>query len=183
MNNFLSRTFKDYSIAIGFLIKFITLYIVLSLVYGMFIERYSPKADPVTIFVANNAAYFLNFFYDVSVAVLRESKHVPLVSNGVAVINVFEGCNSLNVMIVFISFLIASSNKWYQRYGFIATGILVIYFTNLIRVSFLYFVALRFPAEMYFFHKYLFTIIIYAVVFLLWFYWVNTSHRLANGHK
>ena len=60
-----------------------------------------------------------------------------------------------------------------RMYWFIPLGLLVIHLVNLARISLLYFVSIRYPRYMYFAHKYFFTAVLYAAVFMLWVWWVR----------
>jgi hypothetical protein len=53
---------------------------------------------------------------------------------------------------------------------------------NLLRILLLYEVALHFPENLYFFHKFFFTGIIYLLVFILWYFWVNEVKKWKPGY-
>jgi exosortase/archaeosortase family protein len=81
-------------------------------------------------------------------------------------------------MIVFLSFVLAMGPYVKPMTWFIPAGLLVIHLLNLLRVWGLFLVAVKLPEQFYFVHKYLFTSILYAVVFVLWFIWIRlTSTR------
>ena len=88
-------------------------------------------------------------------------------------LRVFEGCNGLNVMIVFISFIIAFGGRAKQVIVFLVAGCVLLHIFNLLRIILLYFTASYRPSFFYYFHKYFFTAILYLVVFGLWFVWVE----------
>lgn len=160
--------------AIWFLLTFAGLYVSLNSAYGLFIQYYYPTSDPFTRWVASQVAWILSFF-DPSVSSLPSlyQKNIAIINDRKEVIYVFEGCNGLNVMIVYVSFLIAfkGSMKMFSR--FFCGGIVGLHLLNLARVTLLYAVALYFPDQLYFFHKYLFTGVIYLMVFALWYSWIR----------
>jgi exosortase family protein XrtF len=88
------------------------------------------------------------------------------------VISVFEGCNGLNVMIVFVAFVLAYSGPATKICWFVPGGLILIHAMNLFRVAMLYYMARFQPLYFYYFHKYLFTAFLYAVVFGLWWLWI-----------
>jgi exosortase family protein XrtF len=94
-----------------------------------------------------------------------------------AVLNFFEGCNGLNVMIVFLAFMAAFGGNRKNILWFIPLGLLIIYFANLARLTMLYYVAEYFQSYFYFVHKYLFTAVIYVIVFGLWTIWIMKYGR------
>jgi exosortase/archaeosortase family protein len=84
-------------------------------------------------------------------------------------------------MIVFVSFMAAFRGKLKSTLIFSLGGLIVIYLMNLVRVALLYGIEIYWPRYLYFFHKYLFTGGIYAVVFWLWFLWAKKVKREAAG--
>jgi exosortase family protein XrtF len=163
---------KEYKHALIFLAKYIALYVALNSLYAWYIESYKPDPDPLTIAVTKHTAALLSIFDEsVSYWVVPERSNVPLLKGNEIVVEVFEGCNSVNVILVFVSFIIAFQGNFRLFIIFLAGGSAVIYLMNLFRVMALYWVALHFPEALYFFHKFLFTGAIYVVVFALWYYW------------
>ena len=165
---------KDQKAILFFLLKFIGLYIVLNTVYGFWIEYYAPLPDPLTKIVTHHTAGLLSLAQDnVTVGEVLDSPNVPLQQEGRTVVSVFEGCNSLNVMIVFVSFIVAFTGTLKKTITFGIIGIVLIYMFNLFRVGLLFYIARYWPNNLYFFHKYLFTGLLYAMVFFLWYLWVT----------
>ncbi len=160
--------------AIRFLLVFIVLYVVLNTGYGLFIEHYLPQADPVTGNVSRQAAFFLSLGDpSVNASIRPGSKYIPISNSGGVVLNVFEGCNGINVFIVFISYLLAFRGTLKATMLYALLGLIVIHIMNLGRIGLLYVVELHFPQYLYFFHKYIFTLLIYAAVFVLWYQWTK----------
>lgn len=91
----------------------------------------------------------------------------------------YEGCNGVNVVIIFVAFVIAFGPLRIVTLWFLTGGIVLIYLVNLARIWFLFFVSLELPNYLYFTHKYLFTGMIFLVVFVLWILWV----RLASAKR
>ncbi|WP_185155994.1 exosortase family protein XrtF [Fulvivirga kasyanovii] len=165
---------KEFKPTILFLVKFLTLYLVLNFSYVLFIEYHSPEPDPFTRLVTQNTTFLLSVMgFDISYRDHPERMSISIYEKDEAVINVFEGCNGLNVGIIFASFLLAFGTFDKKLFWFIPLGLLIIHISNLARIIMLFCVAMSFPSYMYFAHKYLFTAIIYLVVFILWYVWVT----------
>lgn len=175
--NFLRENRK----ALRFLLFFIATYVVLNTVYGYFIQSYSPTSDPFTRLVSNQVSWILRLF-DPTVAAFPSDFDQPIaIANELQnMIYVYEGCNGANVIFVYVSFLVAFSGSLKRTTVFAIGGSAVIYVMNIARIVLLYGVAFYFPSRLYFFHKYFFTGIIYAVVFLLWYLWVRNVRRHEN---
>lgn len=164
---------KEFGPSIWFLGKFVGLYIILSLLYGLYINSYVPDTDPVTVEVARQTSVVLEWFGEPNYTYAEDHRTgVRITSPTENVLSVYEGCNGLNVFIIFFSFLMAYGKPRKALWWFIPLGMVVIHVFNLARIGLLYHVTLYYPDYTYFTHKYLFTAIIYGVVFLLWLLWV-----------
>ena len=165
---------KEQKPILLFLVKFVGFYLLLNTAYGFWIEYYTPSPDPLTRIVTVHSAALISLAEDnVEVGVRVNSPSVPLNQDGRSVVSVFEGCNSMNVMIVFVVFILAYTGTLKKTLLFGAAGIVVIYIFNLFRVGLLFFIAKYYPNNLYFFHKYLFTALLYVLVFFLWYLWVK----------
>lgn len=165
---------KEFKPALLFVAKFLAIYFVGNILYGIYVESFNQVADPITNWVTLQSVEILNNVGEVTEA--YEDEFVPnihILLNDRSVISIYEGCNGVNVMVIFIAFLIAFGGKWIKMLWFIPVGIIGIHLTNLTRIVLLFFVAEYHPNLMYFTHKYLFTGFIYAFVLLLWYLWAT----------
>ncbi|MTI19492.1 exosortase family protein XrtF, partial [Fulvivirga sp. RKSG066] len=140
------RIIKEFRTAFLFIGKFIGLYIVLNLIYGLYITHYHPQPDPVTEIVTIQTHQLLNFIGNETKAINNVSKPNVVIYNeqGQAILSVFEGCNGLNVIIVFLSFILAFA--WSKKaIWFVPLGVLIIHLSNLVRISLLYIVSIELP--------------------------------------
>jgi len=169
-----NQLLKEYRPAIFFLLRFLGIYIIGNILYGLWIVSYGILADPITQLVTSNSAWLLNIIgFDASTLNSTIAPKVALQLNSQTVVNVYEGCNAINVSILFVAFLFAYKGSLKRTTLFSVVGILTIYIFNLLRVSGLFLVAKYFPDQLYLSHKFLFTGVIYAFVFLLWYLWVK----------
>ncbi len=169
----MSNFFKKYGIVLKFVTKFLVIYFVGNLVYSLYISYYYPDADPLTVEVARQLSKLLNIYYDqTSLRIRPERPFVGLLLNDQEKLNLFEGCNGLNVAIVFFSFLLAYGPVNRSLLIFSIAGLILIHLSNLLRLSLLFWVAIELPHHFFFMHKYFFTLVIYLIVFMLWFVWI-----------
>ncbi|MCF6351455.1 MAG: exosortase family protein XrtF [Cyclobacteriaceae bacterium] len=154
-------------------------YILGNIIYGLWVVSYGSIADPLTELVAQHSALLLNLVnLDVRVLPSTQLPNVSLMLEGNVVVNVYEGCNAINVSILFIAFLFAYKGSLKRTLVFSLVGLGSIYLFNLLRVSGLFLVALYFPNHLYLMHKFVFTGVIYAFVFVLWYVWVvKVNHK------
>ena len=98
---------------------------------------------------------------------------MKLIINNKFVARVIEGCNSISIIILFISFIIAFAGKWKTTLFYALAGSVLIYAANLFRVVVLSVGLYHYPWRREILHAVIFPLIIYGMVFLLWMFWVN----------
>jgi exosortase family protein XrtF len=170
---------NEFKPSLLFLTRFLAVYFIGNILYGVYVESFGDRPDTLTRAVSQQTAVVINMFGDEH-ATIQDSPNAPrvLLNNSAGtVLRVYEGCNGLNVIIVFVAFLVAFGGPLSKMGWFVPAGILVIHFFNLLRVSLLYYVAVHLERYFYFFHKYFFTAILYTVVFALWILWVLFFNR------
>jgi exosortase family protein XrtF len=160
--------------ALRFLGIFLGCYIVLSVLYGFWIESLGKVPDAMTSEVSREVVAILNTLGVEASQEPNPSGPTVFVFDGAKkVLNVFEGCNGLNVMIVFLSFVLAYGGRRERVLWFIPAGFLVIHLANLGRILWLFWLSAFNERLFYYFHKYFFTAAIYVIVFMLWWFWVT----------
>jgi exosortase family protein XrtF len=166
--------FKEFKPTIIFLIKFIGLYIIGNLLYGFYITYFEPRPDPVTHCVSRQVSALLTASgYETQIEDSNTKPTTFIIYQTKNILSVYEGCNGLNTMIVFLAFMVSFGPLQKKMFWFIPLGLLIIHIANLARVSMLFFVSAFLPHLMYFTHKYLFTAALYIIIFLLWIWWVK----------
>lgn len=165
---------KELIPAFRFLGIFVGLYLGLNILYGVWISSYDGEVDSATETVTKQTSLLLNFFGEDTIT--KPKSFTPAISilndSGVA-LSVFEGCNGINIMIVFASFLFAFGGKLKNMAWFLPCGLILIYLANLARVMILYFVAEYWKEYFYYVHKYVLTAFLYLIVFVLWWWWIE----------
>lgn len=178
---------KKFKPTIFFLLRFFGIYLAGSLLYGAFISYYDtldpPRTDPITRYVAVHCAYPTGWLgYDFRLEPhdhlnresLPEQTYDTLWLNGQYAVSVEEGCNGINIMILFVAFVVAFSGKRRNMLLFIPAGLVFIHLANIGRLLLLSLLNVEWgAAAFHFFHKYGFTAVLYAAVFVLWYLWVT----------
>jgi exosortase family protein XrtF len=177
---------QEFKPTIFFLLKFFGIYLCLSWIYGIYIASYDtqkqPVVDPFTHHIAEQCGNTAELFgYDVfilknahqSAQAAPEQTFSSMWFNGIQAVAVEEGCNGLNIMILFVAFVIAFGGKIKNMLIFTPLGLGFIYLANLGRILLLSLLNVELQGNAFhFFHKYGFTAIIYAAVLFLWYLWV-----------
>ncbi|GAA4236989.1 hypothetical protein GCM10022291_22740 [Postechiella marina] len=108
---------------------------------------------------------------------------IKLIVNGQYLARVIEGCNSISVIILFVSFVIAFSGQLKDTVLFVLSGGVLLYVVNLLRIVMLSIGIYHFPDKSGFLHTVIFPGIIYGMVFLLWMFWVNRFSKLNKKNE
>jgi exosortase family protein XrtF len=171
-----SVSYQEFKPTLFFLGKFLGCYIVVNLLYGIYVTSFLPGPDPATRWVSEQTAFVLTscgYKVETSDHPLKPTTLLKYESR--PVLSVYEGCNGINVMVIFLAFILAFGPIGKKMMWFIPAGILIIHLINLLRVGVLFFVAEYRPDAMYILHKYVLTSMLYVVAFLLWIRWVRLS--------
>ena len=168
---------QQYRPFLLFLGKFLLTYVVLTVLYQSYLNRFdsaSNQVDSFTQMVASQTQTLLTLFdNDAQIESHPTEPSVKIVYNGKYVSRIIEGCNALSVMILFLSFVVAFTGRWKQTLLFVLFGLLLIHLLNISRIALLSVALYHFPEQEQLLHAVIFPLIIYGVVFLLWVIWVN----------
>lgn len=185
---------KEFKPTIFFLAKFFGIYLLLSTLYGIFIKSYDEQMpaelDSITRAVTYNVVQIASIFgYDGSIVQNDhlnyssdlETTYDSIYLNEKYAISVEEGCNGINIMILFLAFVVGFSGSLKNMLWFIPTGFFAIHIFNLGRLILLAYMNVELNGNgFHFFHKYFFTASIYLAVVLIWYVWVaKVSGRLS----
>lgn len=171
---------KELRPALRFLGIFLGLYLGLNVLYGLWIASYGTEPDPATWLVTKQSSAVLNLFGEGTTILANPGTPSVAIQLGMrSALNVYEGCNSLNVMIVFVAFIIAFGGNRKKLIWFVPAGIVLIYIINLARVIGLFYVAEYWQRYFYYVHKYAFTGIIYLFVLILWWGWIEKINGIS----
>ena len=166
-----------YQSVIKFILTFLLVYAVLTFSYKWYLDasdgsKYYP--DYLTNLVAKQSQSVLQAMgYDVTIARHPNEPSMKLIIHKKFVARVVEGCNSVSVIILFISFVIAFAGKFKTTFFYILAGSVLIYAVNLFRIVILSVGLYHYPWRKEVLHTVIFPLIIYGMVFLLWMFWVN----------
>lgn len=175
---------NEFKPTIFFLLKFVGIFIIGNLLYGVYITSYEPTVDPLTHSVTAQTAIVLNVCgYPVQVEDRATKPTSDISYLGTGKLAVYEGCNGINTMIIFVAFVVAFGPTSRAMLWFIPLGLVLIHFVNLLRITLLFLVSEHIPKAMYFTHKYFFTAIIYVVIFCLWLWWVRVYAKVGLKEK
>jgi exosortase/archaeosortase family protein len=82
---------------------------------------------------------------------------------------VADACNGLELIVLYLGFIVCFPSGISRKSVFSVAGIALIYICNVLRCSSLVLIYLRYPAYLSFSHHYVFTFLVYAFIFYLWY--------------
>lgn len=171
------QLFKKYKSVIRFILIFLGSYFIMSLFYNIYLElsnssKYFP--DFFTFLVSVQTEAVIEFLGYASKIIPHESEDsMKLFINDHFLVRIVEGCNSISIIILFTSFILAFFAEAKKSILFILAGSVIIYVMNIIRIAILTVGIYEYPHRGEFLHSIFFPLIIYGTVFLLWIIWVR----------
>ena len=170
---------KKNKVVIVFLVKFFVVYFSLTALYSLYlnttqIKDTSYSCSPITSTVANHAKSVSEMLgYEVVTNQNPNEFSLAFDVNGKVVAKIVEGCTSIAIMILFLSFIVAFSGGLKKTILFGVIGLLLIYATNIFRIVFMALAIYHYPEYTKILHDIVFPGMIYGMVFFLWIIWVN----------
>ncbi len=180
---------KKRKIIIKFLLKFFITYFLLLAVYSIFLKQTQQKGDvfscdPMTETVAYQTDKLAKFLgYNTYTGQHESELSMKFFVGDVYASRVVEGCNSIGIIILFLTFIIAFSGSLKATIIYGIVGSIIIYVVNLFRILILSLLMFKYPDYQYFLHSLLFPGIIYGTTFILWIVWVNKFSNLKKVKK
>lgn len=165
--------------ALIFLIKFFGTYIILFVIYALYLNKFQERTPtfvcaPITKTVALKSKRIIEMFgYNTNIKQNNNELSIELILNNKPIARVIEGCNSISLIILFISFIIAFKGSWQNTVLFSFVGSLIIYYFNIIRIAFITIGIYEYPSYQKTLHEVIFPALIYGMIFLFWFLWVK----------
>lgn len=183
----MKELFIKYKSVTRFVLTFLIVYGSLSMAYKFYLKfsdgsQFYP--DYMTHIVALQSQDLLNAVgYNAVVLPHPGEPSMKLIVNGKFLARIIEGCNSVSIIVLFISFVIAFSGYFKETIIYILAGSVLIYVVNLLRIVFLSIGLYHYPWRSGILHQVIFPGIIYGMVFLLWMFWVNRFSKLKKKNE
>lgn len=164
-----------------FLSRILIMFLAWKLIYGFFLEPNRLLDDSLTMKVGKDVAWVLTTFtsdhnFQAAARIsekwfegrLYQTPVTRIEYKGEKVMHIADGCNGLELFILYIGFIIAIPASWKRKLLFALAGVLIIHVVNILRCVGLAFIAINWRGQFEFAHHYLFKVIVYGVVFLMW---------------
>ena len=168
---------KKYKPVLKFILTFLFVYSMLIMAYKFYLDNSHDSKfypDYVTNLVARQTQSLIEASgYKAQISPHPNEASMKLFINNKFVARIIEGCNSISIIILFVSFIIAYAGKFKTTFFYLIFGCVLIYIVNLMRIVILTVGLYHYPWRREILHSVIFPLIIYGLMFLLWMFWVN----------
>ena len=167
-----------------FLGKALLFFICWELIYGVFLFDSNAINNVLTKHVGEFSAKVLNHFTSMSGFFAKEEgyseilggetlvyKSSAIYHNSHKVLNVADACNGLELMVLYIGFIVCMPSKVMRKILYIILGVILLDSVNILRCAGLIYLREYTHVYFQFAHHYLFKIIVYSVTFLIWLFY------------
>ena len=173
----LSSLFKEIPIHIRlFLGKALLFFIAWKIAYTFFIDPslldypLTEHVSDASVFLLNNSGYLSDF---TSERIIIENGDTVYESsqiwhNDYVVLYIADVCNGLELMVLYIGFIVCMPSSFWRKLKYIIIGVVIIDIINILRCCGLIYLREYFHQYFEFAHHYLFKIIVYGCTFIMW---------------
>jgi exosortase family protein XrtF len=139
-------------------------------------------SNVLNLFSANVAYQAIEVRDDyVEDGIVIPSTSVDIRRGGMQTLRVADACNGLELMVLYVGFFFCFPGPLRRKLIFAVGGCILITLVNILRCAILVEIFIKYRAYLDFSHHFAFTFIIYALIFLLWFFF--TKKLSPNGRK
>ena len=180
----LSISLQKNKAIVVFLAKFFATYFILFGIYSFYLSKTQKKGDvfscaPITQTVANHVDKIATMLgYNSFIQQSPNELSIQFMLDDYYTSRIIEGCNSISVIILFLSFIIAFAGSLKRTLLFGLFGAALIYVVNVLRIIALTILYHKFPEYQHILHDLVFPAVIYGLTFMLWVTWVKFFSNL-----
>jgi exosortase family protein XrtF len=155
------------------------LYLSWFLLYELLIKPHTLIDEKIIALIVSHAAFLLRLMGFTTYRAVEEDDMQLLGIDGAHPIWIGTPCNALTLFAFFALFVLAFPGAPARKLWFIPLGMLLIHAANLLRVVALVLISFYAPDYLAFNHTYTFTVLVYAIIFALWMWWVRSNTKPA----
>jgi exosortase/archaeosortase family protein len=171
-----------------FLVKGVLLFVLWKSLYLFALKPGRVVDRPLTHSLSVATAVVLNFFNPVhpysaadavenipgedattSYEVAKIYRNYPAQPGKEEVLSIGDACNALEVMILYVGFIICFPAPLSRKLAYIPAGLVLICLLNILRCAALAGIAIHFKSYFDLAHHFAFTFVVYALIFFLWY--------------
>jgi len=167
---------------IRFFIKLSLLFTIWFFVYnlllspGRIIDK--PVTDVITVAVVKCINFLSPATEPVTWVVNKTNIGNNLIQHNDKAFGIYDVCNGIDLMFIYIGILVLLPYPAKRKIIFSIAGVIAIVIANIIRVCALYFIYVYQKTAFDFSHHYLFTILMYVLIFYGWLLFIKKKHSV-----
>jgi exosortase/archaeosortase family protein len=162
----------------SFFIKLFLLFSLWFICYTIFLRPGRIIDGPLTNFLTVSVTKCINILSPAESIGWMEDPARPcthLTKNGTAIFDIFDICNGIDLMFIYLGVLFLLPYPLKRKIIYGAIGVVAIVTLNIIRICSLYFIYVHHRSAFDFSHHYLFTLLMYVLIFYGWLLFVKKS--------
>ncbi len=179
----------------SFLLRALVFFLIWELAYNIFLLPNRLVDRPLCEFVGKGTASFINiikggnqaycqtvssYAYNEGELYLSDRAVVFLGPN--RLIGIADACNGLNLLVLFIGFIVVYPSKIHVKLIYSIVGIVAIMLLNIARCAGLGLIHNSYPSFTDFAHHYVFKIVTYLAIFLMWYWFVKITDKIEASY-
>lgn len=175
-----------------FIGKALLLFIAWKLLYLSYLQPKRILDDPLTSTVGVLTTGALNLFPGAGIYTVRKvpdtasadmggtvTRAMQIYRNGEKTLKVADPCNGLELMVLYAGFIICFPGVLRRKAGFLLAGWVLILLLNILRCLLLVLIFVYYRKYLDFSHHFVFTFIVYMVIFWLWYRFTQKQGPIA----
>ena len=157
----------------NFFIKLLLMVTIWFLVYNLILAPLRIIDRPVTNFITNSVVHVINAIAPQSAPLSWYEEPVFknrnfLIKENKRILGIYDACNGIDLMFIYIGVIVLLPFSAKRKFYFSVGGIIIITIADIIRVCLLYYIYRYHTTAFAFSHHYVFTILMYALIFYGW---------------
>ncbi len=135
--------------------------------------------------VYSQACWLLDRVLHVDITTINEKRLIATVNRegGWARVVIAPECASLKQWMHWLFLMLLFPGPWKHKAWFIPAGLVIIEWTNVIRICGILLMQIPWPDSFHLAHNYIFKVFFYLVIFLLWVLWVELFYNKSLKNK
>lgn len=173
----ITAAYRNIPVAVKqFLLKVLVLLVVWKSLYVFLLAPARVPDGALTNLTSQTTAWTLRLFYDdIRVHNDLKQKRVHMFLGEKLVVDIADPCNALELYILYIGFLICMPANIKRQIVFGLLGVVAIFTANVLRCTALFWFHLERQTYFDYVHKYVFTLVVYGIIFLCWMLYTRTD--------
>ena len=129
--------------------------------------------------VYNQSCWVLDHIFHLDITTISEQRLIatPNKDGGWAKVIIAPECASLKQWMHWIFLMVLFPGPWKHKLWYIPVGLVIIEWTNVIRICGILMLQIQWPNSFHLAHDYIFKLFFYLVIFLMWMVWVEKFYN------